>query len=109
LYISIISGEINRMQKKDSTQIKNEFRLRKLRQIRAIAAALLLIVFLAVIYNRPGPFGNLSKNTISAIQVMVIAAFIGFSSSNWRCPACNKYLGQDIKKQVCKKCGTRLI
>ena len=96
------------MQKKDDSQIKNEFRLRKSRQIRAIAAAVLLIVFLAVIYNRPGPFGNLSKNTISAIQVIVIAAFIGFTRSNWRCPSCNKYLGQDISKHGCRKCGTRL-
>jgi len=95
------------MQKKDDSQIKNEFRLRKSRQIRAIAAAVLLIVFLAVIYNRPGPFGSLSKNTISAIQVMVIAAFIGFTSSNWRCPACNKYLGRDISKHGCRKCGAR--
>jgi hypothetical protein len=96
-------------QKKDHNQIVQDFRLRRLRQIRAIAAAMLLIIFLAVIYNRPGPFGNLSKNTIFSLQVMVIAAFFGFTSVNWRCPSCNKYLGRNINKQGCRKCGTRLM
>ena len=94
-------------QKKDHNQIMQDFKVRKSRQIRAIAAALLLIIFLAVIYNRPGPFGNISKNAIFSIQVMVIAAFIGFTSVNWRCPSCNKYLGRDINKLGCRKCGTR--
>ena len=96
-------------QKKDHNQIVQDFRLRRLRQIRAIAAAMLLIIFLAVIYNRPGPLGNLSKNTIFSLQVMVIAAFFGFTSVNWRCPSCNKYLGRNINKLGCRKCGTRLM
>ena len=107
--ISLFSGtgEIAVKQNKDHTQIMQDFRVRKSRQVRAIAAALLLIIFLAVIYNRPGPFGNLSKNTIFSIQAMVIAVFFGFTSVNWRCPSCNKYLGRDINKLGCRKCGTR--
>lgn len=93
--------------KKDHNQIVQYFKVRKLRQVRAIAAALLIIIFLAVIYNRPGPFGNLSKSTIFSIQVMVIAVFLGFTSVNWRCPSCNKYLGPDIHRQGCRKCGAK--
>jgi hypothetical protein len=85
-----------------------DFRLRRGRQLVAIAAALLLIIFLALISNRSDLFGNVSKNTISAMELVVIAAFIGFSSANWRCPSCNRYLGQDINRSICKKCGARL-
>ena len=85
-----------------------DFRLRRGRQLVAIAAALLLIIFLALIHNRSDLFGHVSKNTISAIELVVIAAFIGFSSANWRCPSCSRYLGQDINRSICKKCGARL-
>jgi Zn finger protein HypA/HybF involved in hydrogenase expression len=37
-----------------------------------------------------------------------IASFLVFTSLNWRCPACNKNLGADIHRRVCKKCGSRL-
>ena len=95
-------------QKRDNNQIMQDFRLRKGRQLVAIAAALLLIIFLALLHNRPDLFGQLPKNTILATQLIVIAAFIGFSSSNWRCPSCKKYLGPDINRHICRKCGTRL-
>jgi rRNA maturation endonuclease Nob1 len=39
---------------------------------------------------------------------VVIIAFIGFSAFNWRCPSCKRYLGADINRHMCKKCGTRL-
>ena len=80
--------------------------MRKARQVLAIAAALLLIVLLALIH-RFDLIENLSKDTIFGMQVIVIAAFIGFTSANWRCPSCKQYLGRDINKQGCRKCGTR--
>lgn len=96
------------IQERDHNQIMQDFRLRRGRQFIAIAAALLLIIFFALIYNRSDLFGHVSKNTITAMELLVIAAFIGFSSANWRCPSCNRYLGQDITRNICKKCGARL-
>ena len=96
------------IQKRDHSQIMQDFRLRQGRQLVAIAVALLLITFLALLHNRPDLIGDLPKNAILATQLIVIAAFIGFSSVNWRCPACKKYLGPDIYRQICRKCGTRL-
>ena len=95
------------MTKKDHNQIVEDFKLRRGRQHIAIASALLLIVLLAVIHRWHGLFGNLSKDAIFAAQVIVIAAFIGFTSYNWRCPSCKKYLGRDINKHGCRKCGAR--
>lgn len=96
------------MQKRDLEQIMRDFRLRQSRQLLAIAAALFLILLLALLNKRPDIFGELSKDTIVGAQLLVIAAFIGFSASNWRCPSCKKYLGGNINRYGCKHCGTRL-
>ncbi len=96
------------MQKKDTEQIMREFGLRRDRQLLAIAIALVLLVFLALLPNRPDLMGEFSKNNIVSAQFVIIVAFIGFSAFNWRCPSCNKYLGTDIKRRICNKCKTRL-
>jgi hypothetical protein len=96
------------MQKKDNKQIMQDFGLRQSRQFLAIAATLFLLLFLALLYKRPDLFGEFSKDTIFAAQIMLIVAFIGFSAFNWRCPACKKYLGTNINRRICKQCGTRL-
>jgi hypothetical protein len=96
------------MSKKDSRQIMQDFGVRRGRQLLAIGVTLCLLLFLAMLYSRPTILGEFSKDTILGAQVIVIAAFIGFSSFNWRCPSCNKYLGNDISRRVCRKCGSRL-
>ncbi|MFI5294603.1 MAG: hypothetical protein ACHQ0Y_06200 [Thermodesulfovibrionales bacterium] len=95
------------MPKRDQKRIVENFKLRQERQLLAIAVALLLIVLLAMIHHRSDLFGNVSKSAAFAMQALVIAAFIGFTSANWRCPSCNKYLGSNIYKRGCRKCGTR--
>jgi len=96
------------MQKWDDKKIIQEFRLRQNRQFFAISVTLLLLIFLTLIYKRPDIFGEFSKEIISTTQIVLIAAFIGFSAFNWRCPSCKKYLGSNIRRQRCKQCGTRL-
>ena len=93
---------------KETEQIMREFRLRQNRQFLAIALALFLLLLLALLYTRSDVFGGGSKDAIFGAQFMVIAAFIGFSALNWRCPSCRKYLGSDIRKRVCKHCRARL-
>lgn len=96
------------MEKKDRNRIVQDFRSRQNRQFIAIAAALFLVSLFAVIYKRPDLFGEFSKNTLFGAQIALIAAFIGFTAFNWRCPSCTNYLGNDITRRVCKKCGARL-
>jgi hypothetical protein len=100
--------EIAILQKRDNKQIMRDFGLRQSRQFLAIAVTLLLLLFLVFLYKHPDIFGEFSKNTIFAAQIVLIAAFIGFSAFNWRCPSCNKYLGSNINRRICKQCGTRL-
>jgi hypothetical protein len=96
------------MQKKDGKQIMREFGLRQSRQFLAIAVILLLLLFLTLLYRRHDIFGVFTKEAVIAAQILLITAFIGFSVFNWRCPSCKKYLGGDINRRICKKCGARL-
>lgn len=96
------------MPKKDNRQIMGNFEVRRRRQLLAIGTALFLMFFLAAIYKLPAILGEFSKNTIFGAQVIVIATFIGFTGYNWICPACHRYLGNDIGLSGCRKCGSRL-
>ena len=89
-------------------QIMREFLLRQSRQFLAIALTILILLFLLLLYKRHDFFGELPKNIITEAEIVVIIAFIGFSAFNWRCPSCKRYLGADINRHMCKKCGTRL-
>lgn len=89
-------------------RIRAEFARRQGRQSVAVVAATALVVVFAVLYARPGWLGPNSRDTIFAAQAVVIAAFIGFTWHNWRCPACNRRLGGDLDRQACRKCKVRL-
>jgi hypothetical protein len=101
-------GNIAVMQERDNKKIMRDFRLRMNRQFLAIATTLVLLLFLALLHKHPDFLGNFSKNTIFPAQILLIAAFVGFSAFNWRCPLCKKYLGKDISRRICRHCGTRL-
>jgi hypothetical protein len=95
------------IQKKDDQQIRHHFHLRQNRQIIAITIALFLVLLSAVLYKRP-LLMELPKGVLFGMQVTTIAAFLGFTSINWRCPSCGKSLGSNINRRVCRKCGARL-
>lgn len=95
------------MQERDINKIRTEFRLRQGRQFMAISVTLLLVLAVAAVYRRPDIFGEFQRNNLFGAQAILISAFIGFSSYNWRCPSCKKYLGKDINRRGCGHCGTR--
>jgi hypothetical protein len=93
---------------KDDKEMMQQFGVRQNRQSLAISVTLLLLLALTVVYKRGDLFGEFSKMSIVSAQIVTIAAFVAFSFFNWRCPSCKKYLGADINKRGCKRCGTRL-
>jgi tRNA(Ile2) C34 agmatinyltransferase TiaS len=96
------------MRKKDQTDIKREYRLRQTRQIIAVTVALFLVMLAAVLYKRPDLVGAFSKGTLFGLQAISIAAFLGYTAYNWRCPSCDKHLGSNVHRQRCGKCGALL-
>jgi len=97
-----------KIQKKDHEQIKQEFHQLQTHQIIGIAITMFVVMLCAVLYKRPGVLGEYSMSSLVAVQIVSIASFIVFTSYNWRCPACGKFLGADINKRGCNKCKTRL-
>ena len=93
-------------------QKNSDFRSRyaaiRSRQRIAILLGLFCVAFLAVISKYPGLFFDVSRHIIVRLQVIVILLFVNFTAWNWRCPACRKYLGHDIARTNCNKCGVRL-
>ena len=96
------------MEKRDEKSIMRDFTVRQTRQIIAIAAALFSVLLLAALYKRPDLFGKFSQYSLSVLQVMLVIVFINFTAFNWRCPSCGKYLGSNINRRVCRRCGARL-
>ncbi len=94
--------------KRNPKKVMQDFHVRQSRQLLAITAALFLVLFMAVVYKRPDLFGGFPRGTLFGAQAVLIAAFIGFTAVNWRCPSCNKFLGSDIHREVCRRCGARL-
>jgi hypothetical protein len=104
----IVKMQKVKIQKKDHEQIKREFHQLQTRQIIGIAITMFAVMLCAVLYKRPGVLGEYSTFSLVAVQIVSIASFIVFTSYNWRCPACGKFLGTDINKRGCTKCKTRL-
>ncbi|MGE5172888.1 MAG: hypothetical protein ACM3MD_03570 [Betaproteobacteria bacterium] len=67
---------------KGGKDIMREFEALQTRQIIAIAITLFLVLLSAVLYKRPGLFGDFSKGTLFGAQIASIAAFIGFTAVN---------------------------
>jgi tRNA(Ile2) C34 agmatinyltransferase TiaS len=96
------------MLKQDERRIRQEFRRRQNRQLVAITAAMFIVLLSAVLYKRTDLLGQFSRGTLFGLQAITIAAFLGYTAYNWRCPSCDRHLGSDIHRQRCRKCGARL-
>ncbi len=92
----------------EHNRIVGIFLARRLRQLIAITATACALVLLGAASKYPALFGEVSRRSVSILLVAIILVFINFSSYNWRCPACNRYLGRDIAQVRCRKCGTEL-
>jgi len=96
------------MGKKDEQQIKRYFAVKRKRQLIAVAAAIGILLLLALVYRRPDIFGEFSKRSLVIAQILVILGFVNFTAFNWICPSCKKYMGSDLNRSVCKRCGAKL-
>ena len=88
-------------------EFKAEFAKRRRRQLLAVIPILAIFVLRIVLGEKKpeaAPFGLTPEILVGAALVVVLGV-IAFSLWNWRCPACNKYLGKGIGPAFCAKCG----
>lgn len=93
-------------QQKD--EFRQEFARRRKRQLM-LAVPIIGLFVLKIFFRTGGKGGALYEFLNSEIPIFIlIALIIGallFSLKNWRCPACNAYLGRDASPRFCPKCG----
>ncbi len=89
-------------------EIKEQFVARRKRQW--VVAALFIPVFVLLVMSGEGKravFGIEVEALMPLVGIVVIGAVV-FSLRNWRCPACNRYLGKNANPSFCLKCGVAL-
>jgi rRNA maturation endonuclease Nob1 len=90
-------------------QIKEEFAKRKKRQY-ILSAPIILFLVAAMLVSKHSEikmFG-LSNGIIVGLAFALVLVFVIYTIRNWRCPACEKYLGRSISIDFCPKCGVKL-
>ena len=93
----------------DDQQVMAEFRQRRTRQLIVCVPVIAAIIPLVMLEDA-GPAGlwGIPTSVVGAVCIAVIVAVLVYSLVNWRCPACNKYLGKGINPRYCRNCGTQL-
>jgi hypothetical protein len=58
--------------------------------------------------SRGGDVLGIPMQIWTTIAIVLVAGLVFFSFQNWRCPACNGYLGKGWGPRFCPKCGVAL-
>src|SRR5262245_47681615 len=89
---------------------KEQFAVRRKRQIMLAVPLIVVIIAVAVATDERngGAVLGIPGSVIGPLFLVFVVGAIAFSLQNWRCPACNKYLGKGIGPRFCPKCGVAL-
>ena len=93
----------------ERAEIKRQFAARRRRQFALLVPTVLLIVFglamrAGVDFHRYG----IDRAWAGPVFFGLVVAALVFSFVNWRCPACNAYLGRSLGPHFCPSCGAEL-
>jgi hypothetical protein len=90
-------------------EIIHEFQKRKHRQLYLVAPITVIVFILFdVMKDSAGSSFGLSKNTSVILTALILITVFSFSVRNWRCPACDTYLGKMLNPKHCPHCGIKL-
>ena len=90
-------------------EFRRSFAARRRRQLFLVTSLLLLIVGVAALADEhtQAIFG-VPAATWAPEVFSVLAGAAVYSFFNWRCPACNRYLGKQWSPRFCNHCGALL-
>ena len=98
--------EYTEQQKQD---FKKQFADRRRMQLMVSGPLIILIILFATVNENTGlVLGIIPISIFTPILIVAVVGAIIFSLKNWRCPACNKYLGKAFNPRFCSKCGVGL-
>ena len=87
-----------------------EFAMRRKRQLFVSIPLVIFMVgvMIALDEKTKAPVFGLSASVVGGIFAVVMGGGLVFSLLNWRCPACQRYLGKHINPSFCHRCGVPL-
>jgi hypothetical protein len=89
---------------------KQQFALRRKRQLILAVPLVAMVLGFAVLTDERNhvTLPGLPASMVPPIFFAVVVGALVFSLRNWRCPACDKYLGKGVSPRFCPKCGVAL-
>ena len=89
---------------------KQQFAVRRQRQIILAVPLIAVFVGFALLSDRQngGDVLGIPAALVAPVFLALVAGALIFSFRNWRCPACDKYLGKGMSPRFCPKCGVAL-
>ncbi len=89
---------------------KQEFAARRRRQLILAVPLVAVAIGLAMLGDERNGRAVLGMPAavVAPAFLLLVGGAIVFSFLNWRCPACDKYLGKGISPRFCPKCGVAL-
>jgi hypothetical protein len=90
--------------------LRAEFARRRKRQLFVSIPLVVFMVgvLIALDEKTKAPLFGLAPSVVVGIFVVVMGGGLVFSLLNWRCPACERYLGKHINPSFCHRCGVPL-
>ena len=98
------SASVPEVLAQEAQRVRDEFRSKRRRQWIAIAALMLVAVFVFPL------LGKVPRDDPSAslIALLLLAGFVAFRVMDWRCPRCRAPLGRRWSYRYCARCGVEL-
>lgn len=89
---------------------KEQFKARRKRQLILAVPLVALFLSFAFLTDEKNNIAipGVPREVIPPLLFAVVIGALVFSLRNWRCPACNTYLGKGIGPRFCRKCGVAL-
>ena len=88
---------------------RTSFARKRRRQIILIVPLFAVIILVAAASDDSSSnIAGLPAAVVGTMGILLILGALAFSLYNWRCPACNGYLGRSASPRFCSKCGVPL-
>ena len=93
----------------EKAQFKELYATRRRNQLMVSIPLVAFIIGVVLTEDRAGgTILGLPRDVAGPIFLAIVAAGLFYSFRNWRCPACNKYLGRAFNPRHCQNCGVEL-
>jgi hypothetical protein len=90
-------------------QFREQFKSRRTRQLMVSLPLVAVVLGASFLRSgKPEQIAGISVQTLGLAFFFLMVGVLIFSLRNWRCPACDRYLGRSISPRFCPKCGVEL-